>query len=83
MKKNALALAVAGVMAGVASVPSVSMAGVGPTLYGQGNVSLDVVDNGDTKDLNASSNSSRIGVKGSYTWATVWPPSISSSGRST
>ncbi len=66
MKKNALALAVAGVMAGVASVPSVSMAGVGPTLYGQGHVSLDVVDNGDTKDTNLSSNTSRIGVKGSY-----------------
>lgn len=66
MKKNALALAVAGVFAGVASVPSVGMAAVGPTLYGVGHVSADYVNNGDTQDVNLSSNKSRIGVKGSY-----------------
>lgn len=62
MKRNALAIAVAGLMA----APVASFAELGPTLYGQGHVSLDLVNNDENTDLNVSSNSSRIGVKGSH-----------------
>ena len=38
----------------------------GPTLYGQLNVSLDHLDNGEDSALNLSSNRSRLGVKGDF-----------------
>ena len=64
MKKSLIALAVAGVVAA-----PVAMAEV--TIYGQANVSYDVVDNGTstagaagTSTNKVSSNASRIGFKG-------------------
>jgi predicted porin len=64
MKKKLLAIAVASATAGAMTAPTLAFAG-GPTLYGQAHISLDYFDNDDDKDVGASSNSSRIGVKGS------------------
>jgi predicted porin len=60
MKKNLLAIAVAGAMA----VPTSGFAAAGPTLYGQAHISLDYIDNSETNALRTSSNTSRFGVKG-------------------
>lgn len=60
MKKNLLAVAIAGAMA----VPAAGFA-AGPTLYGQAHLSLDYIDNSADNALRTSSNSSRFGVKGS------------------
>jgi len=60
MKKNLLAVAIAGAMA----VPAAGFA-AGPTLYGQAHLSLDYIDNSNDNALRTSSNSSRFGVKGS------------------
>src|SRR5690606_22510549 len=58
MKKTLLSLAL------VAALPSVSFAEI--TLYGRANVSLDLLDDGaEYSEVNVSSNSSRIGFKGS------------------
>ncbi len=64
MKKKLLAIAVASATAGVVTAPTAALA-AGPTLYGQGHVSIDYLDNDDDNEIQASSNSSRIGVKGS------------------
>jgi predicted porin len=64
MKKKLLAIAVASATAGAMTGPTVAFA-AGPVLYGQAHVSLDYFDNDANKGLDASSNSSRIGVKGS------------------
>jgi predicted porin len=61
MKKNLLAIAVAGAMA----VPTAGFA-QGPTLYGQAHISLDYIDNNNDNALRTSSNTSRIGVKGAH-----------------
>jgi len=61
MKKNLLAIAVAGAMA----VPTAGFA-QGPTLYGQAHISLDYIDNSETNALRTSSNTSRFGVKGAH-----------------
>lgn len=66
MNKKILSMAVAGVLA----APT-AFAG-GPTLYGQAHMSLDYIGNveglnaGGNSGLDATSNSSRIGVKGSF-----------------
>jgi predicted porin len=58
MKKALLPLAIA------AAIPMTASADV--TVYGRANVSLDMLDNGaDYSELNVSSNSSRLGFKGS------------------
>jgi predicted porin len=64
IKKKLLAIAVASATAGAMTGPTVAFA-AGPTLYGQAHVSLDYFDNDSNKSLDASSNISRIGVKGS------------------
>ena len=64
MKTNKRLLAVA--VAGALAAPSVGFAQGGPTLYGQAHVSVDWLENDFDNSLNASNNSSRIGVKGSY-----------------
>ncbi len=61
MKKKLLSMAVAGALA----APAAAFAG-GPTLYGQAHLSLDYIDVGNVSGLEQSSNSSRIGVKGSF-----------------
>jgi predicted porin len=66
MNKKILSMAVAGVLA----APAAALAG-GPTLYGQAHMSLDYIGNveglnKDNSGLDATSNSSRIGVKGSF-----------------
>ncbi len=61
MNKKILSMAVAGVLA----APAAAFAG-GPTLYGQAHMSLDYLDNGTVSGLDASSNSSRFGLKGSF-----------------
>lgn len=60
MKKKLLAVAVAGAM----STPAASFA-AGPTLFGQLNQSLDYIDNDVNDGLRVSSNTSRLGAKGS------------------
>ncbi|MEW6313079.1 MAG: porin [Pseudomonadota bacterium] len=66
MKKSLIALAVAGAFAAPAMADSGNV-----TLYGQANVSYDMVDNGNitgtqgTRTNKVSSNASRIGLKGS------------------
>jgi predicted porin len=61
MQKKLLAAAVAASI----GIPGAGMA-QGPTLYGQANLSLDYLGNDDEDGLQASSNTSRFGVKGSY-----------------
>ncbi len=61
MNKKILSMAVAGVLA----APAAAFAG-GPTLYGQAHLSLDYIDVADVSGLDSTSNSSRIGVKGSF-----------------
>lgn len=52
----------AGVIAGLAAVQAAYAEG--PVIYGQLNLSLDLLDNGAEAALNVSSNNSRLGVKG-------------------
>jgi predicted porin len=61
--KKLLAIAFAGALA---AAPAVGFAQGGPTLYGQAHVSIDYLQNKIDNSVNASNNSSRIGVKGSY-----------------
>ncbi len=61
MKKKLLAAAVAATMA----VPAASFA-AGPTIYGHAHHSIDYLNNDSRSSVNASSNSSRFGVKGSF-----------------
>lgn len=60
ISQGVLALAV-GLVGGLAAT---TVHADGPTLYGQLNVSIDLLDNGDDSGLNLSSNRSRLGVKG-------------------
>lgn len=68
MKKKLLVTAIA---AAVTAGPAASFA-AGPTLFGQAHVSLDYVDNDTDNSLNASSNTSRIGVKGDFDLGNGW-----------
>ncbi len=69
MKKKLLVTAIAA--ATMTAVPTASFA-AGPTLYGEAHVSLDYVDNDKDDSLNASSNTSRIGVKGDFDLGQGW-----------
>lgn len=61
MKKKLIAM----VVSAAAAIPAVAMADV--TVYGRAHVSADLLDNGkDYSELNISSNSSRLGFKGSH-----------------
>jgi predicted porin len=61
MQKKLLAAAVAASM----GIPGAGVA-QGPTLYGQANLSIDYLSNDDDDSVNASSNTSRVGVKGAF-----------------
>lgn len=61
MKKKLLALAIGSLVA----APSITLADIGPTVYGKVNVSYENSDNGNDDEWELNSNSSRIGVKGS------------------
>jgi predicted porin len=69
MKKKLLVIAIAA--ATMTAVPTASFA-EGPTLFGEAHVSLDYVDNDTDDSLNASSNTSRIGVKGDFDLGQGW-----------
>ncbi|HID80881.1 MAG TPA: porin [Chromatiales bacterium] len=60
MRKNTLAIAIAAALA----VPMAAQADT--TLYGQGNASIDFLDDDVNDGTHVSNNSSRIGVKGSH-----------------
>ncbi len=69
MKKKLLASAIAATIA----APTAGFAqGSGPVLYGQVHVSSEYLDNDNSDDLNFSSNTSTIGVKGGFDLGKTW-----------